>query len=351
MKRATYSRDGIDHDTIVRWRSSIGADDDPGPSAAAAMELRGRTGLAAYGAAFSRVRVDDPDAFHAIIYHRPLSMLSAHCELSTPRTTERSEEVVAAHPSSIVMVGSHRLDGRLRVTQGDVDREYGEGQLVVMSIDSAFVDECPSVCDTALLLVPTEMLRHELADADGTFLPAAADSLLARATATFIRRFVCDAAVRGLPISAADERAVIDLVRAAIGHHTQDAYQMENNARFVLEAARDLIDERYADPDFTADAIAEALQISRRHLYRHFADTGESPATMITSRRLAQARTLLALEEPLGLDAIAHASGFSSAATLRNRFRAEFGMTPGGYRSTARSADEATARADDDAAS
>jgi AraC-like DNA-binding protein len=351
VKRATYTRDGIDHDTIKRWRSSIGADDDPGPSAAPAMELRGRTGLAAYGAAFSHVRVADPDAFHAIIYHRPLSMLSAHCELSTPRTTERTDEIIAAQPAPIIMVGSHRLNGRLRVTQGGIEREYGQGQLVVMSIESAFVDECPSVCDTALLLIPTEILRHELPDTDVGFLPTAADSVLARATATFIRRFVCDAAVRGLPITPADERAVIGLVRAAIGHHTQDAYQMENNTLFVLEAARDLIDERYAEPDFTADAIAETLQISRRHLYRHFADTGESPATMITSRRLAQARTLLALEEPLGLDAVAHASGFSSAATLRNRFRAEFGMTPGAYRSTVSSGDNDAVRSADDAAS
>ncbi|AZG46137.1 AraC family transcriptional regulator [Gordonia insulae] len=340
MKRASYTRDGIDHDTLARWRSSIGADDDPGPSAATPMELRGRTGLAAYGAAFSRVTVDDPDAFHAIIYHRPLSVLSAHCELSTPRTTERTDAIIRAQPAPIIMVGTHRLEGRLRVRQGDVEREYGEGQLVVMSIESAFVDECPSVCDTALLLVPAEVLRHELAEADAAFLPTAADSLLARATATFIRRFVCDAAVRGLPITPADELAVVGLIRAAIGHHTQDAYQMENNALFVLEAARDLIDERYADPDFTADAIAEALQISRRHLYRHFADTGESPATMITSRRLAQARTLLELEEPLGLDTVAHASGFASAATLRNRFRAEFGMTPGAFRATVRSADD-----------
>ena len=176
MRRATYSHKGIDRDTLARWRSSIGADDAHGPDPATAMELRGRTGLAAYGAAFSRVAVDDPDAFHAIIYHRPLSILSAHCELSTPRTTERTDAVISAAPAPIIMVGSHRLDGRLRVTQGGVQRQYGEGQLVVMSIEEPFVDECPSVCDTTLLLVPSDMLTDELTGATTAFLPTAADS-------------------------------------------------------------------------------------------------------------------------------------------------------------------------------
>lgn len=336
MRRASYSRHGIDHDTLTRWRKSVGVDDEHGPDAATAMELRGRTGLAAYGAAFSRVIVDDPDAFHAVIYHRPLSILSAHCELSTPRTTERSDDIIRAQPAPIVMVGSHRLDGRLRVTQSGVQRQYGEGQLVVMSIEHAFVDECPSVCDTTLLLVPNDMLTHELSDAATSFLPAVADSPLGRATATFIRRFVCDAAVRGLPVTPADELAVIDLIRSAIGHHAHDSHRMENNALFVIEAVRELIDERFSDPHFTADSIAEVLQLSRRHLYRHLESIGETPAAMISARRLRYARELLAVDDQLGLDEVASRSGFSSTATLRNRFRAEFGMTPGAFRGAMR---------------
>ncbi|MDY6807974.1 MAG: helix-turn-helix domain-containing protein [Actinomycetota bacterium] len=90
---------------------------------------------------------------------------------------------------------------------------------------------------------------------------------------------------------------------------------------------------RFHDPSFGPDDIAYELHVSRRQLYRYFAATGESPATAIADRRLAEVRTLLLDRPDLRLSEIAGRAGFSSTSTMRNRFRAAFGVTPTEFRS------------------
>lgn len=75
------------------------------------------------------------------------------------------------------------------------------------------------------------------------------------------------------------------------------------------------------------------LHMSRRQLYRHFAQAGESLADMIARRRLEEVCDLLVEQPGMGLEEVAHAVGFSSVSTMRNRFRAEYGMAPTEYRS------------------
>jgi AraC family transcriptional activator FtrA len=82
----------------------------------------------------------------------------------------------------------------------------------------------------------------------------------------------------------------------------------------------------------SVDDLAAHHGVSPRTLARRFADQlGTSPGAWLLSRRVVQARTLLA-ETDLPVEAIAARVGLTSAVNLRRRFRAQVGTTPGAYR-------------------
>ncbi|MEO9329621.1 helix-turn-helix transcriptional regulator [Gordonia sp. B21] len=110
---------------------------------------------------------------------------------------------------------------------------------------------------------------------------------------------------------------------------------LRTSERYLRAAVTDLIERNFRDPDFSVEVIARHLHVSRRHLYRVLAGSPTSLAEMIAERRLDWARKLLTGPGNLKLEAVAHASGFASTATMRNRFRAKYGMTPDEFRRAA----------------
>lgn len=82
----------------------------------------------------------------------------------------------------------------------------------------------------------------------------------------------------------------------------------------------------------TVDALAERACMSRRSFVRHFRDTtGTTPARWILERRLDEARVLLESTD-WPIDAVAAASGFGSAVTLRQKFAVAYSISPTAYR-------------------
>ncbi|NKX77091.1 helix-turn-helix transcriptional regulator [Gordonia amicalis] len=114
---------------------------------------------------------------------------------------------------------------------------------------------------------------------------------------------------------------------------------LRTSERYLRAAVTDLIERNFRDPDFSVEVVARHLHVSRRHLYRVLAGSPTSLAEMIADRRLDWARGLLTGPGNPKLEAVAHASGFASTATMRNRFRAKYGLTPDEFRRAATVAD------------
>ncbi|MCR5980238.1 helix-turn-helix domain-containing protein [Gordonia jinghuaiqii] len=110
---------------------------------------------------------------------------------------------------------------------------------------------------------------------------------------------------------------------------------VRTSERYLRAAVTDLIERNFRDPDFSVEVVARHLHVSRRHLYRVLSGSTTSLAEMIADRRLEWARGLLTGPGNLKLEAVAHASGFASTATMRNRFRSKFGLTPDEFRRAA----------------
>ncbi|CCQ15569.1 putative transcriptional regulator, AraC family [Rhodococcus sp. AW25M09] len=89
--------------------------------------------------------------------------------------------------------------------------------------------------------------------------------------------------------------------------------------------------ERLDEP-LPIERLAERARMSRRSFIRQFQlETGATPARWVLDKRLDEARSLLETTDQ-SVETIATASGFGSAVTLRQNFRASFAVTPTAYR-------------------
>lgn len=99
----------------------------------------------------------------------------------------------------------------------------------------------------------------------------------------------------------------------------------------VLRDVAEFIEENLGN-GVTASSTANSLGMSRFHFSRAFASTtGISPYAYVQSRRLQQAKTLLATTEQSLAD-IAHAVGYSSQAHMTTSFARVLGVSPANLR-------------------
>jgi AraC-like DNA-binding protein len=98
-----------------------------------------------------------------------------------------------------------------------------------------------------------------------------------------------------------------------------------------LLRARDLADNRYADP-LDLRALAREAHVSPRHFSRSFRRVfGETPYQYLLSRRLERARHLLRTTE-LTVAEICLEVGFTSVGSFTTTFRRHVGVTPTTFR-------------------
>jgi AraC-like DNA-binding protein len=98
-----------------------------------------------------------------------------------------------------------------------------------------------------------------------------------------------------------------------------------------VRRARDLIDRDYAEP-LDLDAMAAAAGFSRFHFARAFrAAYGEPPGAYLTRRRVERAQDLLRAAN-LTVTEICHLVGFTSLGTFSRRFSELVGCSPTAYR-------------------
>jgi AraC-like DNA-binding protein len=104
-------------------------------------------------------------------------------------------------------------------------------------------------------------------------------------------------------------------------------------ARHLLRA-KDLADERYADP-LEVDDLARAAGLSKAHFSREFRRTfGESPYVYLLTRRLERAAALLRNTD-YSVARICLDVGLQGIGSFTTSFKRMYGVTPTEYRAAA----------------
>jgi AraC family transcriptional regulator len=105
-----------------------------------------------------------------------------------------------------------------------------------------------------------------------------------------------------------------------------------------LRAVVDYVEE-HLDGNLTLEQMAATVHVSPYHFARQFkAATGIPPHRYVIARRIARAQELLQPHTDLSLAEIGARSGFSDQSQFSHHFKRALGLTPGQFRSSARTA-------------
>ena len=98
----------------------------------------------------------------------------------------------------------------------------------------------------------------------------------------------------------------------------------------LMRRARNLALANLANPDLSPAALAVGIGVSRRHLYRAFAEHGQTPANWIWALRTENAHQRLISPEQRrkSLTELAFEVGFNDMAHFSRAYRARFGCSP-----------------------
>jgi AraC-like DNA-binding protein len=142
--------------------------------------------------------------------------------------------------------------------------------------------------------------------------------------------------LRGEKRTAALE-ATIDLAATVLRSELGLRFEDQANDAGVFAAARMFIRRHLGYHRLNPELIARQLNCSRAHLYRVFAEQGETIAGYVRERRLRWAYELLngASARDLSIGDIAYRCGFEDPVHFAKLFRQRFGLTPRSLRGSA----------------
>lgn len=128
---------------------------------------------------------------------------------------------------------------------------------------------------------------------------------------------------------------VAGLVELVLRSALRDALNRADSATARYREAVEYINRHLADPELSAERIADALFISRRRLYQLFND-GDGISGRIRRMRIERAKQLLAdpTRASAGVGELARQCGFVNSAHFSRTFRAIVGRTPKEYRAS-----------------
>jgi len=143
-------------------------------------------------------------------------------------------------------------------------------------------------------------------------------------------RSMPDTAARGVgdAITQLVHLSLLDLAGQATAQTQREA---------LRERIKQHVAQHLADPGLTVDAIARALNVSRRQLYNAFAEEPDGVAGYILARRLEACRQAFVdrASSHRSITDIALGHGFQNMAHFSRVFRAHLGMPPSDYRRAA----------------
>ncbi len=283
---------------------------------------------------FKRIRGPQGEARYEV------RVCSAQPEVQTEHAQLRPPYRLASlHRASLVVIPG--LDDLQRTIPAPIIsalvRAHARGARLASICTGAFILAKTGLLDgkratTHWLAVPELARRHPQIEVDADVLYVDNDRVLSSAGAAAGLDLCLHLIRKDLGARAAAQaakQAVMPLERA--GGQAQFIDHPPPEGDETLQPLLDwLID--HLDEPHSLQRLARRAKMSPRTLSRRFrAQIGTTPAKWLTQARLRKAQQLLETSE-LSIEQIAEATGYSSAAILRERFGKSIGTSPRAYR-------------------
>lgn len=210
-----------------------------------------------------------------------------------------------------------------------------DGAWVIYDTTNAYEIANPERCDHLIVMVPKDDVTERQLRLDGVMARRLGTSGISRVALETMRN-----TYQELPnMSEAAAQGAGEMIKQLVRLSLQELAGMET-AVTQREALRDRIrtyvQQHLRDPQLSVDAIARALNCSRRHLYNAFAGEGESIAAYIQRLRLQACVRDLQQSGPHArpITDIALSWGFGNLSHFSRVFRDHTGKSPSEFRST-----------------
>jgi AraC-like DNA-binding protein len=250
--------------------------------------------------------------------------------LNTQSTAGRVGKKGPGGPGGAVVGIALVHEGSASLTHGVNTLEAQAGDCYVFD-DSDFVYDVDGYHDRSMVLIPCSRLRN--LGLSATHLQARG-ALLARDGVADILFSHLDAVARRLnrgPEPSRNSLAAINTATlqmiAAVLVENEPAKEAE-----LVSAAKAYMDDHLLDADLSPAAVATALHVSTRTLYRSFQGSGQSVAEYMRSARLLRAKGEFDFKgRTVNINVVADRWGFMDKSHFASLFRQQFGCLPSDY--------------------
>lgn len=223
--------------------------------------------------------------------------------------------------------------GSAEVQQQGREARARDGAWVIYDTTAAYEIANPERCDHLIVMLPKDGVTDRQLRLDGVMARQLGTSGISRVALETMRN-----TYQELPnMSEAAATGAGELIKQLVRLSLQEIAGLET-AVTQREALRDRIrgyvQQHLRDPQLSVDAIARALNCSRRHLYNAFAGEGESIAAYIQRLRLQACVRDLQQAGPHArpITDIALSWGFGNLSHFSRVFRDHTGKSPTEFR-------------------
>ncbi|MGJ5830165.1 helix-turn-helix domain-containing protein [Streptomyces ossamyceticus] len=273
------------------------------------------------------------DVFHGTAATGRVGALRLSALSAGPLRVRRTESSAARHEEDFYKLAL-QVSGSVVIEQDGVRSRLTPGDLALCDTSRAYGFTYESPFSTVLVLVPRPLipLRPETLRAV-TGRRMAPDQGVGAVVAPFLRSLTEQSAHCAGPEVSRLADGAVSLVTALLCERLNRAAPVAPHLATMLRI-RDYIERHLADPDLTPDVIAGAHGISRRYLFKLFAEEETTVAGWIRTRRLERCARDLAdpatRDQPVA--AIAARWGLLDGRHFARVFKAVYGETPRDYR-------------------
>jgi AraC-like DNA-binding protein len=227
-----------------------------------------------------------------------------------------------------------QIDGQSRIIQNDRIMELTVGDIALVDAARPVTYACEKGSDQwwgSLQLPRRSLLAHLGSEPRCHFRRSGAAA--ARPLRQLLQDAVEDEQSMSVSAHAYIRLAFYDLLGALFAPSDPEDASLHTDRLFAR--IRDIIKDRFANPDFGPCDVAIEAGISLRYLQKLFTARNSTCSDFIQSVRLDYAAGLLKrrslLETSQPISEIAYASGFGDYTNFTRRFRRRFGHTPGAH--------------------
>ncbi|WP_208921515.1 AraC-like ligand-binding domain-containing protein [Streptomyces capitiformicae] len=273
------------------------------------------------------------DVFHGTAASGSVGTLQLSSLSAGPLRVRRTESLAARHEEDFYKL-SLQVSGTAVIEQDGVHSRLTPGDLALCDTSRPYSFTYESRFSTVLVMLPRPLipLRPETLRAV-TGQRITPDKGVGAVVAPFLRSLTEQSAHCSGPEVSRLADGAVSLVTALLCERLNRTTPVAPHLATTLRI-RDYIERHLADPDLTPDAIAGAHGISRRYLFKLFAEEEMTVAGWIRTRRLEHcARDLsdpATRDQPVA--AIAARWGLLDSRHFARVFKAAYGETPRDYR-------------------